>query len=842
MESGRALYLNGMYVHKKEIITLYTDKQVYNAGENVTVFVDTTKSGTLNLTAPEFNRNMLLTGSATIEFELPEEMRSGTYYIEYDFDNFSSAYPFDVIGYSARILECSLDKEVYDPVDIVNVKMDVEVNQNIAGVLKTWIYNSESNLIDTFETDVNFQEGENKIALSRKFSSDHSGIHVLGYGIYAPDDLIFLASGAEYFDVIFQNTPPSSITNLHFIKGHIWLNWTWLNPPDPDFNHTEIYLDGVFRTITSAEHFNATSLAPETSHTISTRTVDTAGNISQTWVNNTARTAALHPLLKDDAYHYSPDSINDHLYTEWWYFNVYNNDRQFMVTYFLTDPANLTGLGGAEVLAIVYNDMPLLGHTSTSDFSADYEKPNVTIGSNTLLALNNTTIVINGSCRDINTNTQIQWNLTYTMNVGSWFGMPAPIHVGHTPDDWMQWLSYMTGADVAGTITIDETTYNMSGRGYHDHNWGEWLFDDPQWNWAQVSLPEENVSLIIGDVVAPPARSTMMAFKYNGTTITFDDIDLTHTGYGFDPITSKLYPDEYHITGNNDEYSIDVAITAAKNIPIVRPFPGALPDYVIFEQVSDYNITLFKDYEPVYSLNQSGFSEYTAHKMHTIYGRVLDGGGALVTVTNTRSGWSKESVVASGYYSVDGDFLDYLADTPWMVDGDTLLIEAVKDQNSGNTTLIVNMSMDKQQAPDLTLQPMPWIFDTGSGTYPSIFGRHTGTIKPLHDVNVSTMYTYPCNGTGGHSEYVRIYGNGVDVNGTWNGYMGGDYHHITFSVQFTLLAGHTYNYMIETGSYPQIHHTRILKTPDGEITCAEFVDANGKRYDNRIPAFRLESS
>lgn len=130
--------------------------------------------------------------------------------------------------------------------------------------------------------------------------------------------------------------------------------------------------------------------------------------------------------------------------------------------------------------------------------------------------------------------------------------------------------------------------------------------------------------------------------------------------------------------------------------------------------------------------------------------------------------------------------------------------------------------------------------DTGSGTYPSISGRHTGTIKPLHDViNISTMYTYPCAGTGGHSEYVRIFGNGVDVSGTWNGYSG-DYHRITFPEQFTLLADHTYNYTIETGSYPQIHHTAILTTPDGEITCAEFVDANGKRYNTWIPAFRLE--
>ena len=79
-------------------------------------------------------------------------------------------------------------------------------------------------------------------------------------------------------------------TNLHPTAGTTWLNWTWTNPPDPDFNHTEIYLNSVFQTITSAEHFNATDLTPETSYTIGTRTVDAAGNINQTYVNDTATT------------------------------------------------------------------------------------------------------------------------------------------------------------------------------------------------------------------------------------------------------------------------------------------------------------------------------------------------------------------------------------------------------------------------------------------------------------------------------------------------------------------------------------------------------------------------
>ena len=106
---------------------------------------------------------------------------------------------------------------------------------------------------------------------------------------------VFDSDGAIDVDIIgitivFDNLTPDSITNLKSKAATTYINWTWTNPPDPDFNHTEIYLDGAFQTITSSEFFNATNLTPETSYTISTRTADTAGNINQTWMNDTATT------------------------------------------------------------------------------------------------------------------------------------------------------------------------------------------------------------------------------------------------------------------------------------------------------------------------------------------------------------------------------------------------------------------------------------------------------------------------------------------------------------------------------------------------------------------------
>jgi len=90
------------------------------------------------------------------------------------------------------------------------------------------------------------------------------------------------------YDVI----PPLSISDIRFSTGSTWINFTWTNPTDSDFSHSEIYLNDIFQTDNSVEFFNATGLEPETDYTIGMRTVDIYGNVNETWVNLTATTEA----------------------------------------------------------------------------------------------------------------------------------------------------------------------------------------------------------------------------------------------------------------------------------------------------------------------------------------------------------------------------------------------------------------------------------------------------------------------------------------------------------------------------------------------------------------------
>lgn len=136
------------------------------------------------------------------------------------------------------------------------------------------------------------------------------------------------------------------------------------------------------------------------------------------------------------------------------------------------------------------------------------------------------------------------------------------------------------------------------------------------------------------------------------------------------------------------------------------------------------------------------------------------------------------------------------------------------------------------------LQSSPVIFDTGEGTYPSIAGTHKGIIIPSSDMKIDTLYTYPCSGTGGHSEYIKIWDNTFETAARWNGYRE-NWHEITFNESFILVKDKAYNYTILTGSYPQIIHEKEIEVKGGIITCKEFVDVNSKVYKDWIPCIKF---
>ncbi|MDO8725791.1 MAG: hypothetical protein Q7J35_06975 [Candidatus Methanoperedens sp.] len=96
-------------------------------------------------------------------------------------------------------------------------------------------------------------------------------------------------NSTEYMFV--TGIPPASVTNLTNVPYYpLYIKWTWNDPSDSDFDHVKVYVDGVYiKDVQKGnQSFSASFFSPNSSHVISTRTVDIDGNMNATWVNNTA--------------------------------------------------------------------------------------------------------------------------------------------------------------------------------------------------------------------------------------------------------------------------------------------------------------------------------------------------------------------------------------------------------------------------------------------------------------------------------------------------------------------------------------------------------------------------
>ncbi|MCX9083613.1 MAG: carboxypeptidase-like regulatory domain-containing protein, partial [Candidatus Methanoperedens sp.] len=108
------------------------------------------------------------------------------------------------------------------------------------------------------------------------------------------DYLEVIISGADNTSAnktIYDTTPPASISSPIMISGNFFINNTWINPSELDFNHT-MFMDSNETILTNVSNTSSDlnlTWSPHYIQNISAQTVDIYGNMNQTkvWFNAT---------------------------------------------------------------------------------------------------------------------------------------------------------------------------------------------------------------------------------------------------------------------------------------------------------------------------------------------------------------------------------------------------------------------------------------------------------------------------------------------------------------------------------------------------------------------------
>jgi len=327
--------------------------------------------------------------------------------------------------------------------------------------------------------------------------------------------------------------------------------------------------------------------------------------------------------LQDDAYHFASFAGGTHEanFAEWWYFNLVDPDRgvQAIFAYAVIDPAHRTRLGMASVLAVVYAEGGPLqegAYLSPGSFAGSADRADITVGEGLpaggrIEVLGEDRYRITGTVSGTHS---VAWNLVYARRSQPWFAADQR-QVGGLPWERMSWLVFMPSASVGGILTVDGRVYRLRGaRGYHDHNWGEWIPGLVTWNWAQYSGPR--IRIEVGDFPKVGEGTVGVDFEGRQTVFAKPEYRLTHTAWQFDAVNRQWFPTASRLRAASESMVLDVRFHARETVPIVPPLDFPIRP-LVYEQTADITGALWERTPPgewrlLTSFTGSGFKEYTS--------------------------------------------------------------------------------------------------------------------------------------------------------------------------------------------------------------------------------------
>ena len=346
-------------------------------------------------------------------------------------------------------------------------------------------------------------------------------------------------------------------------------------------------------------------------------------------INELAMIDSFHPPASDDP--------RNPMYNEWHYFNVIDEEQNlsFMTTLKLSgDIYDSNPFNSSATVVLSYStpggkNMTVdLYPINMTEVKYSNETPN--------LRINSSTVTLTGEGYHVHVESADSQTVFDAMFKP--FTEPSPLFVAPYVQDGqnrvINWLVASPKMKVDGTLTIkrgtlDNKTYTLENtRGYHDHNWGFWLWeDDIGWDWGQASESKNHLdgndvgkyAFCFGNVTNnnhTESRGAVLNIWKNKKIIArFENetIQIQHSEMTTLPIPelqNNSFPWYTFLTANDGEDSMSINFTTEDFTPLPVP-PIDDKFLVIWELTGTYEVNGCIDGKPV-SYTSKGFMEYVA--------------------------------------------------------------------------------------------------------------------------------------------------------------------------------------------------------------------------------------
>jgi hypothetical protein len=312
--------------------------------------------------------------------------------------------------------------------------------------------------------------------------------------------------------------------------------------------------------------------------------------------------ARIEPLpLSDDGLHI--DMGKRGLY-EWWYFDAHLDSGHTLVVFFHASNPNpgLTGKTGIEIVLLrpdgkrVQRFIPY----PKSDFSAARDKPEVTIGRNTLRV---TTQEGQLPIYEIDVQEgELGCRLSYKAETNGWKPGTGLSHFGNLGT--FGWVIPFARAAVEGNITDGDKRIQVTGIGYHDHNWLDFPFQSiiNYWMWGRIyseSFTAAYAYIQCNEKVDNHTVKVLMLAEGKEVILSTGEFDFIQTNLEYNPKANHWFPKKITIEAPEMlEISLNMnkILEAQDMLENFNPFLRTIAKYILrikpgyFRLVSDFGI------------------------------------------------------------------------------------------------------------------------------------------------------------------------------------------------------------------------------------------------------------